>query len=89
MSPPSLKKEPPKQGCVFSESLQSGLTHYPTAANEAWSSCSFIGPLSENHQNCARYTRVEITQNCCCLKGAKLLMQHVESKLQLAAFLGM
>lgn len=78
--PPSLKK--PKQGCVLSESHQSGLTHNPAAANEPWSSCAFIGPSSTDNQNCARYTRVEITQNSCCLKGAKLLMQHVEFMLQ-------
>ncbi len=56
-------KNPPKQGCVLSESHQSGVTHYPAAANELWSSCVFIGPLSTDNQNCARYTSAEITQN--------------------------
>lgn len=71
-----------KTGCVLVESHQSGLNHNPSAANEPWTSCAFIGPQSTDNQNCARYTRVEITQNYCSLKGAKLLMQHVESMLQ-------
>lgn len=52
--------------------------HLLKAANEPWSSCDLIGPLSSQHQNCARYTITEMTQNSCCLKGAELLMQQVK-----------
>ena len=87
---PTQRKKTQNQGCVLVESHQSGLTHCPAAANEPRSSRAFIGPLSTDNQNCARYTRVEITQNSCCLKGAKLLMQHAEVTLQQpAAFWGM
>lgn len=49
-----------------------------------------LAPPSTDNQNCARYTRVEITQNACRLKGAKLLMQHAEFMPQrpAAAFWG-
>lgn len=47
-------------------------------ANEPWSSCALIGSPSTHNQNCARYTRAEITQNSCCLEGTKLLMRRAD-----------
>lgn len=78
--PPSLHPNrsgggsPPPQ----EEKKKSTNRDYPRRANEPLSSCALIGSPSAHNQNCARYTRAEITQNSSRLEGTKLLMRHAE-----------